>query len=109
MKRPEEADVGALGRRVRWLERQNRNLKIGAAIGVLAVAGALWLMRPAASQTVAAQTFVLSDAAGTRRAEVSVVMDEPLVTLYDAEGQMRGAFRIGVDGRPRYQAVPTAH
>jgi hypothetical protein len=101
MKTP-DADVRALSLRVSALERQQRAQRwqfAGAALLLLAL---VWLLLPAASATVEAETFVLNDAGGTRRAEMSMVLDQPTVTLYDADGEIRGAFRIGMDGRPDY-------
>ncbi|MFQ5744066.1 MAG: hypothetical protein ACE5HV_10810 [Acidobacteriota bacterium] len=104
--RSAEVDLLSLRDRIEWLEVQNHRMRIWAGVGVFLVAVALWLMQPAAGQTVEAQQFVLDDTNGTRRAEFSVVMEEPLVTLYDAQGKIRGAFRIGADGKPEYQIYP---
>ena len=101
-----DADVRGLQLRVSALERQLRAQRwqfVAVALVLLAV---MWLLLPAASATVEADTFVLNDAGGTRRAEMSMVLDQPTVTLYDASGQIRGAFRIGLDGRPEYFDLP---
>lgn len=99
----DEINLRAVGRRIEWLEKENRRLKILGVLVAVVVVAVVWWLRPSASSSVAAQFFVLNDASGVRRAEVSVVMNEPLVTVYDDDGSIRGAFRIGANGLPRYQ------
>lgn len=102
----DEINLRAMGRRIEWLEKENRKLRLMGALVAVIVIAVVWWMRPSAGATVEAQVYVLNDANGLRRAEVSVVMNEPLVTVYDDGGAIRGAFRIGADGTPRYQPVP---
>ncbi len=95
-------DVRALQLRIGGLERQIRSQRWQLLGGIVITLAVLWVLLPAAAATVEAETFVLNDASGSRRAEMSMVLDQPTVTLYDADGQLRGAFRLGVDGRPEY-------
>ncbi len=97
-----DADVRALQLRVSALERQLRAQRWQFAGAIALVLAVVWLLLPASSATVEARTFVLNDADGNRRAEMSMLLDQPTVTLYDANGQVRGAFRLGADGRPEY-------
>lgn len=95
-------ELRSLQLRLSALERQNKTLRWSLVGGILFVLVVVWILLPAASATVAAETFVLNDANGTRRAEMSMVLDQPTVTLYEADGELRGAFRIGADGQPEY-------
>lgn len=93
-----DAATRALQLRVSALERQLRAQRWQLAAAIVAVLVVVWLLLPASSAAVEAETFVLEDAGGARRAEMSVVLDEPTVTLYDAGGRLLGAFRINENG-----------
>lgn len=88
--------------RTSGLERRLRAQRWQFAAAMLVILSVVGLLLPASSATVEAETFVLNDASGVRRAEMSMVLDQPTVTLYDANGQIRGAFRLGADGQPEY-------
>ena len=88
--------------RTSGLERQLRAQRWQFAAALLLILAVVWLLVPASSATGEAEAFVLNDASGMRRAEMSMVLDQPTVTLYDANGQIRGAFRLGADGHPEY-------
>ncbi|MCH7824998.1 MAG: hypothetical protein IH849_09375 [Acidobacteria bacterium] len=88
--------------RTSGLERRLRAQRWQFAAAMLVILSVVWLLLAASSATVEAETFVLNDASGVRRAEMSMVLDQPTVTLYDANGQIRGAFRLGADGQPEY-------
>ncbi len=95
-------DVRALQMRIGALERQVRGQRWQLLGGIAVTLAVVWFLLPAAAATVEAESFVLNDASGSRRVEMSMVLDQPTVTLYDADGQLRGAFRLGADGRPEY-------
>ena len=97
-----DGELRALQLRTSGLERRLRSQRWQFAAALLVILFVVWLVLPAASATVEAETFVLNDASGMRRAEMSMVLDQPTVTLYDANGQIRGAFRIGANGEPEY-------
>ena len=102
----ETADLRSLKLRLSAVERQNKTHRWSLVAGILFLLFVVWIVLPAASATVEAETFVLNDANGTRRAEMSMVLDQPTVTLYDAEGQLQGGFRIGADGLPEQLRTP---
>ena len=88
--------------RIGALERQIRGQRWQLLGGIAITLAVVWFLLPAAAATVEAEAFVLNDASGSRRVEMSMVLDQPTVTLYDADGQLRGAFRLSTDGRLEY-------
>ena len=102
----DNAELRTLRLRLSGLERDHRRLRWGVIGGIVLIVVAVYSLIPAVTSSVAAETFVLNDANGTRRAEMSMVLDQPTVTLYDANGELRGAFRIGADGRVEAVAPP---
>lgn len=93
-----DADTRALQLRVSSLERQLRAQRWQFAAAIAVVLVVVWLLLPAMSATVEAEKFVLQDAGGVRRAEMSIILDEPTITFYDAGGQLQGAFRVNENG-----------
>jgi hypothetical protein len=80
-------DFQMLAERIKKLERQNRLFKRGGIILVFSCFTLLLMgqARPAA-KTVEAQDFVLRDASGAARAELSMLSGEPFLRFFDSKG-----------------------
>ena len=93
-----DPDARALQLRISTLERQLKAQRWQFAAAIVVVLFVVWLLLPSIGATIEAETFVLTDASGVRRAEMSIVLDEPTVTFYDTSGQLQGALRINESG-----------
>ena len=89
-----EIDLHALLERVQKVEAQNRRWRLASLIAfVLFLAsftvGLAHGQQPQPSQTtLEAQSFVLKDAKGTVRGQLSVKSDKAALELYDASGKV---------------------
>jgi hypothetical protein len=81
---------------VNRLERKNRFWKFGGVAAVMALAAALtasaWAQRrnmtPFRSQTVEAEHFVLKDAGGATRGELTMTPRGPVLDLFGPDGRV---------------------
>jgi hypothetical protein len=85
-----------LARRLEKLEKLNRRLRIGVG-AVLLVVASLFLMgqAPPQSKTIEAQEFILRDANNKQRAKLSLVEDTTVLSLYDANENVRARLVAG--------------
>ncbi len=82
-----------LAERMTKLEAENRWLKRGAAVGLVAVVAVLCMAqaRPA-PQSVDASQFTLRDAQGRERLRIELTRDgNPAINLIDQEGRLRSS------------------
>jgi hypothetical protein len=105
-----QADIGALAARLAALERQNRRLKqivAAAALGVAAVsvagAGAAQTVQPPTT-TITGDRLVLVDPQNRTRATLTMqsssgtIVQQPLLTFFDAAGRPRLRTGLGQRG-----------
>jgi len=92
---------GTIEERLEKLERQNRRMKL-AGVGALVIAGAVVLMGQASGPRtlpeVRANSFVLVDANGQRRAMLAMFSDGPGLAPYDPTGQPRAELTVFSSG-----------
>jgi hypothetical protein len=91
----------ALAQRLEKVERQNRRLKMVAAVVLaLAVAGLVMGQALPRARIVEAEGFVLKDGAGKARAGLVMYNDGPMLALYDETGNFRAGLDVdkGVSG-----------
>src|SRR5690349_20079714 len=96
----QEPDMQAMLERVEKLERQNRRMK-RAALLALALIAALVLMGQAAPsrRTVEAEAFVLKDASGRVRGQLTTVDDDTAgLFLRDKTGRPALSLRVDQNG-----------
>jgi len=83
------------------LERQNRRMKL-AGVGALVIAGAFLLMgqarAPRTLPEVRARDFILEDAQGRERANLTVASAGPGLVLYGEDGKLRVGLSVWSDG-----------
>lgn len=95
-----EPTMGTLTKRLDRLERENRRFK-KAGMATLAVITAVVLMGQATAKKAInifmSEEFVLRDTSGKIRGVLSVVEDEPYLTLYDKDKKIRFAVRAAAD------------
>lgn len=102
-----KAEFDILARRVAELERHNRRLH--RVVVLLACGGLGWLVagprleaqdpgKAARPRSVAAEQFLVVDAAGGTRAELGMAKDGPLLRLLDGAGRSRAELAVGKDG-----------
>jgi hypothetical protein len=90
-----EIDLHALLERVQKLEVQNRHWRLASLITFVLLLASLTVglahgqqPQPNRPQTVEAQSFVLRDAGGTVRGQLSMKDNTPSLELYDKGGQV---------------------
>ena len=82
--------------RIEKVERENRGLKIGGSVALLALVGALFLgLAAPPSKTLEAELFIVRDAHGKARMILAVGDEGPALTLLDKDGKLR--VNLGVD------------
>jgi hypothetical protein len=92
---------GLIGR-IERLERQNRRLKLGAALVLLGVvAGVTMGQGRATSHAVESQQFVVKDTRGKARAVLGMSADGPGLNLYDPDGNARAGLAVAKDNTAR--------
>jgi hypothetical protein len=82
--------------RVQKMERENRVLKLGGLVVLLAVAAVIAMGQAATKRTIVADEFILKDSAGNKRATLGLDRGEPALTLFDATGHDRAW--LGTEG-----------
>ena len=86
----EEMDLQSLVQRLERVERQNRNLKRLGYVAVVVLGAILFLAQVPGHRTVEAQSFILKDASGQVRAELSTdAQNTPALILRDDKGNAR--------------------
>ena len=96
-----QEDYGELARQMKRLEHQNRMWKIGGLAAIVALAAAItanaWAQeyalprgaqRTLSAPTVEAQHFVLKDANGQTKGELTVTREGPVLNLYGVNGRV---------------------
>jgi hypothetical protein len=83
----QESEVQTIEQRLGKLERENRLLKRGVCVVLLAITSAMLMGQGRPIRTVEADKFVLKDANGLTRAEMSIWEKEPLLAFYDLDGK----------------------
>lgn len=105
-----EVDLGALVERVRKLEAQNRRWKLASFVFLFVMAASLASSLMAQQTTepslmrakkVEAQSFLLKDADGNIRAQMTMEADKPNLVVYDRTGNVIWSMLT------RSRAVPT--
>ena len=97
------SDFQALAARIESLERHNRFYKRGGLALLLTVAILVVMGQAQPSRTVEAQDFILKDANGNKRAELALLNDNPMLTLFDTKGE--AAVRVSAGGYAFYGAT----
>ncbi len=86
----------AVVERLEKLEKQNRRLRAGGAVFMLAVASLILMgQAPSQSKTIEAQEFILRDGNHKARAKLSLVEGTPMLSLYDANENVRARLVAG--------------
>jgi hypothetical protein len=80
-------DLQSLTVRIEKLERQNRLLKHGGLVLLLASMALIVMGQVGPPRTLDAQSFVLRDSAGIKRAELAVANASPSLRFFDAHGK----------------------
>jgi len=97
-----DLELQHLGDRVAKLERQNRFWRLGGLFGALLFACSLAIGVKAQqdhgniippSKSIESESFVLTDAAGVTRGELTVKNGEPQLELYNAGGKVTWSTR----------------
>lgn len=89
MNHADKPDNSSLASRIEKLERENRLHKRLAIISALVASAMLVMGQAPATRRIVADEFVLNDSAGTVRATLGFVRNEPTLTLIDANGRVR--------------------
>jgi hypothetical protein len=87
-------ETSSLAGRVERLERQNRTLRLGGTILLLAGTAALCIGMSAPRRTLETDLLLIKDAHGTTRMILGMADDGPAITMLDAAGKLRA--NIGV-------------
>jgi hypothetical protein len=92
-------DLASVVARLEKVERQNRQLKmVGGMVLALAVAGMVMGQALPSARVVEAEGFVLKDAAGKVRAELSVDGEGAKLLLGSENGKSRAMLNVDKDG-----------
>src|SRR5690348_5195510 len=91
--------LAAMVQRLEKLERANRSLKM-VLLGLLVVLLSVATMGAVdkGPRKIEAESFVLLDAKGHRRAELTVDAGGPGITLFDAEVKARSEYGLSPEG-----------
>ncbi len=88
------SDVQYLTARIEKLERQNQWMKRGGYCVLLFFTAVLAMGQAQPTRTLEAQSFVLTDSSGIKRAELAMHNAYPTLRFFDAHGRTR----IALDG-----------
>jgi hypothetical protein len=99
------SELSNLAARVQKMERENRVLKLGGLIFLLAVGAVIAMGQAPTKRTVLADEFVLKDSTGNKRATLGLARGEPTLTLFDATGRERAW--LGTEGIVFYDSSGT--
>ena len=91
-----------LDARIHAIERQNRLLRRGLYVAFVFGGALLWMGQatPSTPSTIRAQQFLLVDAAGTRRAELSLNKGTARLLFFDKAKRVRLNLTVQDDGQP---------
>jgi hypothetical protein len=84
--------------RLENLEKQNRKLRLGLIVILLAAAAIMLMGQASVPRTVEAQQFVLKDAKGKTRAQLYLTDTGPKFHLYASDGKIRAVVGATEDG-----------
>jgi hypothetical protein len=87
-------DTITLAGRIGRLERQNRALRLGGTMALLAGTAALCIGMSAPRKTLETDLILIRDAGGNTRMILGMSDDGPAITMLDASGKLRA--NIGV-------------
>jgi hypothetical protein len=82
-------DFRSLAFRVEKLEKQNRLYRRGGLLLLLSTAALIVMGQMQPTRNLVAQSVVLTDSNGIKRAELSMVNGYPTLRFFDAEGKTR--------------------
>jgi hypothetical protein len=97
----------SLVQRIERLERQNRALRVGGTLAVLAGAAALCLGMGAPRKSLETDLLLIKDASGTTRMILGMADEGPAITMLDSNGKLRA--NIGVTNKgPEFDFLDAA-
>lgn len=92
----DQANLQSIAQRLERVESENRRLKRLCLAAIVIVGAVLFMAQAPSHRTVEAQSFVLKDAAGRARAELSLAANDiPTLTMRDAKGEPRVTLGAG--------------
>ena len=93
---PDESNLQSILQRLECVERENRRLKRLGLAAAIVVGALLFMAQAAPRRTIEAQSFVLKDASGRARADLSMAAgDIPTLSMRDGKGDPRVTLGAG--------------